>query len=62
MDISGTDSVEPVTAEELDEVLKGLTSFGDIDYRLVLYNSWGNLIRLCPRMDYRVEGPTTEHD
>ena len=38
MDISGTDSAEPVTAEELDELLKGLTSFGDLDYRLA---SWG---------------------
>lgn len=39
MDISGTDGAEPVTAEELDELLKGLTSFGDIDYRL---DSQGN--------------------
>ena len=36
MDVSATDGDEPVTADELDELLKGLTSFGDIDYRLVI--------------------------
>ena len=60
MDISATDSAEPVTAEELDEVLKGLTSFGDIDYRLALTR--GGIYWLCPRMDCRVEGSAIEHD
>lgn len=33
MNISANNGDEPVTTEELDELLKGLTSLGDIDDR-----------------------------